>query len=244
MVSIDLHVHSEFSPCSLLSLSDVIRVLNGGNLSALAITDHNRIEGAQILRQRFSLPIIIGEEIETLEGEIIGLFLQQAIPAGMSLETTIKAIKQQGGLVYLPHLGDWTRGKGKSLSFAAARRVINWVDIVEIFNARTYLPRIESKAKELIQKHQVVGAVASDAHSLKELGRGVMGLRRYPRSAKELPFLLKTAAVLRTRRTPPWERTAVSLKARLGLRFKKRSACSLPGQEIDTTGCYGQKNIP
>ena len=103
MLKADLHVHSEYSPDSESSLVDIIEHCTAKGINCIAITDHNEIAGAIELKNIAPFTVIVGEEILSSSGEIIGLFLTEHIPAQLSAEETIRRIKDQGGLVLIPH---------------------------------------------------------------------------------------------------------------------------------------------
>src|SRR6266576_5491693 len=100
---IDLHTHSIISQDGGITASQYEKILQAGVLDCIAITDHNETSFARIMHKKLGDRIIIGEEISTPEGEIIGLFLTETIPGGIRLDEAIASIKHQGGLVYLPH---------------------------------------------------------------------------------------------------------------------------------------------
>ncbi|MBC7261726.1 MAG: PHP domain-containing protein, partial [Chloroflexi bacterium] len=108
-IKVDLHIHTCYSPDSLTSLEAVIAAALERGLGALAITDHNAIEGALALQRMAPFPVIVGEEILTAEGDIIGLFLQELIPPKLTPAQTIARIREQGGVVYIPHPFDFRR---------------------------------------------------------------------------------------------------------------------------------------
>jgi predicted metal-dependent phosphoesterase TrpH len=134
-------------------------------LSPIVLTDHDAIDGARSLVDA-GHAVIIGEEILTAEGELIGLFLKAAIPKGMSPEETVAAIKEQGGLVYLEHPYDNTR---RHLREEAIERIASAIDIVEVFNGRSQ-PEANRLAEELRSTLGVAAGAGSDAHSLREIG--------------------------------------------------------------------------
>jgi predicted metal-dependent phosphoesterase TrpH len=103
MLKVDLHTHSVASPDGGISESQYQQVLNKGTLNCIAITDHNEVDFAIAMNKKFGDKIIVGEEIMTTQGEIIGLFLTEKVPAGLSPEETVKQIRKQGALVYIPH---------------------------------------------------------------------------------------------------------------------------------------------
>ncbi len=103
MFKVDLHTHSVASPDGGLTAQDYLQFLEKKDLQVIAITDHDTITFASDLQAQLGVRIIVGEEITTTEGEIIGLFLSKGIPPGLSPEETIHRIRRQNGLVYIPH---------------------------------------------------------------------------------------------------------------------------------------------
>ncbi|NPV07836.1 MAG: PHP domain-containing protein [Anaerolineae bacterium] len=166
-LAVDLHVHTLYSKDSLSTLEDLIAAAQAVRLSGLAITDHNQIEGALRLRDAAPFAVIVGEEVQTAEGEIIGLYLERRIPAGLSPEETVAAIREQEGLVYLPHPCD--RIRRSTLSQAAIERIIGQVDAVEVINARVLSSRQNAEAWELAERHGIAMGAGSDAHTPGEL---------------------------------------------------------------------------
>lgn len=166
-LAVDLHVHTLYSKDSLSTLEDLIATAQAVRLSGLAVTDHNHIEGALRLRDAAPFPVIVGEEVKTSEGEIIGLYLERRIPADLSPEETVAAIREQGGLVYLPHPCD--RIRRSTLSQVAIERIIGQVDTVEVINARVLSGRQNAEARELAERHGIAMSAGSDAHTPGEL---------------------------------------------------------------------------
>jgi predicted metal-dependent phosphoesterase TrpH len=177
-MKIDLHCHTEASAdCSTPLALFPARCRERG-VWVQAITDHNEIWGAQKLqgmveeeevkRAGFPLTIIVGEEVSTVNGEIIGLFLKERIPAGMSPQETVAAIREQGGLVLLPHGFDPL--KRWRLQPAALETIEDEIDIVETFNARISRPRWNQAAVDWSQAHKVPMSAGSDAHTWADIG--------------------------------------------------------------------------
>ena len=170
----DLHCHTSWSPDSLSPPEAVARVAAVRGLTHLAITDHGRIEGALAAREAApdGLTIIVGEEIRSREGDLIGLFIERPIPAGLSAAETAAAVHEQGGLVGLAHPFDRFRGSllagrdGTALLDAFAPLL----DYVETFNARVPLGRANERAAAWAARHGLPGVAVSDAHSLLEVG--------------------------------------------------------------------------
>lgn len=212
MVKIDLHIHSFYSPCSDLKFEEILSECIKKRIDGIAITDHNRIEGALYFKESFPLPTIIGEEIYTRQGHLNGLFLTKRIPPAMSLLETVKAIKEQGGLVYVPHPLDWTR---KGLSIKDIMTILPEIDLIEVFNSRIWLPFIEKRIAVFAQEHNLIQCAASDAHSRNELGRAIFEIEHFPESASELKELAQRGKMTLIKKTPLYERDLKSLKARL-----------------------------
>jgi predicted metal-dependent phosphoesterase TrpH len=171
---IDLHCHSRASPDSSSPFEEIPERCVEKGITVQAITDHNVIWGAQKLRDmvlaRNDLPlsIIVGEEISTTEGELIGLFLNEPIEAGLTPEDTVAAIKAQGGLVLLPHGFDPL--KRWHLRMEARKRITTTIDIVETFNSRISRPHWNRVAVRWAEQFHVPMSAGSDAHTIADIG--------------------------------------------------------------------------
>lgn len=188
MPRIDLHTHSIASPDGGLSAKDYESTLRSGRLDVVAITDHDRIDFAKMLHEVLGDAVIVGEEISTLDGDIIGLFLHDAIPAGKSIEETVAVIHEQGGIVYIPHPFETVR---KGITLDALNRIANEADIVETYNGRTLQNR-GSLAKKWAEDHDVVCASSSDAHGSHGWGKTASIVTEKP-TQKTLLSLLASA---------------------------------------------------
>jgi len=165
---IDLHTHSELSHDGGISDSQYSILLKNKKIDFVAITDHNKISKALYLNRKLGDKVIIGEEIMTNSGEIIGLFIRKCIRGGMSLLATVQAIKDQNGIVYVPHPFD-TRRSG--LGQNGLEQIKKHVDIIESFNARAIFPKTGNKlAKAYAEEHGLPQASSSDAHGISEIG--------------------------------------------------------------------------
>ena len=169
MIKIDLHVHTCYSDDSLTPLDTIVEVCRRKGLDAVAITDHNAIEGALALHEIAPFPVIVGEEIKTTRGEIIGLFLSEVIPKGLSPQETIAAIREQGGIVYVPHPLD--RVRRSPVGPRVLDSILEQVDALEIFNSRVLLPSDNERARRLAEARGIPGGAGSDAHTAREIGR-------------------------------------------------------------------------
>jgi predicted metal-dependent phosphoesterase TrpH len=176
LLRLDLHIHSRASHDCLSDYSDVVAAAWARNLDRIAITDHNEIEGAFRVRDLAPDLVIVGEEVKTAEGvDVTGLFISKKIPKGTPALETAQAIREQGGLVYVPH----PFAGGKGLGPEVLEAIAPWVDIVEIFNARIHKPALNQKAVDWARERGLPGGAGSDAHTLREIGRGVIEVPDY-----------------------------------------------------------------
>ena len=169
----DLHTHSRASFDSLASPASLVGTAAARGLSHLAITDHDRIDGALEGRERAAelapgLTVIVGEEVRTADGDLICLFLERAIPPGLSAEATIEEARAQGGLVGVPHPFD--RFRGSLLRDARMERLAPLVDWIEGHNARVAGGRGNERAATFALTHGLGQVAVSDAHSAFEVG--------------------------------------------------------------------------
>lgn len=168
LIKVDLHVHTCYSGDSLMTLEQVVEAALARGLGALAITDHDAIEGALALSRTSPIPIIVGEEIYVGDGEIVGLFLHEFIPPKLGAVETIARIRQQGGLVYIPHPFDRYR---YPLPEPVLLSVLHEVDAIEVLNARVTAPAYNERAAAFAREHGLPGGAGSDAHTPGEVGR-------------------------------------------------------------------------
>ncbi len=160
-MKVDFHIHSKYSPDSFSTLHMLKKQFDKKGLMPL-ITDHGTIKGAMEYKRLYG-KCIIAEEIETKEGEIIGLYLNEKIPEGMEIEETVERIKGQGGIVYLPHPFDRIRHSSlKRHNFKA--------DIVEVFNSRVVIENHNKMAEKYAEDKGLMKAVGSDAHFARHAG--------------------------------------------------------------------------
>jgi hypothetical protein len=146
-------------------------------INCVAICDHGTVDGALKLRDIASFPVIVAEEILTPKGEIIGMFLEQTIPSGLSVDKTIAQIRSQGGLVCIPHPYDMFRQS--ALRNNIVDEIAEQIDIIEVFNSRTLLPQNSAKALALALKYGVAKSAGSDAHTLYEIGNAYVEMPEF-----------------------------------------------------------------
>ena len=165
MVRVDLHVHSSASFDCKVGPERVAARCHDLGLAPVFLTDHNTIEGALQIRERNS--VVVGEEVMTAEGELIGLFLRETVPGGLPAAEAVELIKAQGGLVYLEHPYDEFR---RHLSEEAIESLAEQIDIVEVWNGRSD-DGVNRRAMQLCDLLGAAPGAGSDAHSLGEIGR-------------------------------------------------------------------------
>ncbi|HYR48824.1 MAG TPA: PHP domain-containing protein [Candidatus Eisenbacteria bacterium] len=172
---VDLHLHSHFSHDGQSSLDELIQRCAESGLDRIALTDHNTVEGALALAKMAPALAIIGEEVKTREGEVIGLFITGRLPPYLPPEDVMDMIHSMGGLTYIPHPLDRHRAhfRGERLVELADR-----IDIIETYNAWCE-PAANQAAARLATDLGKVGATGSDAHSAIELGRSWMEIEDY-----------------------------------------------------------------
>jgi hypothetical protein len=169
---VDLHCHSAASFDSLSKPADLVRLAAERGLTHLAITDHERIDGALAARELAppELTIIVGEEIRSADGDLLGLFLEQTVAPGLSAAETIAAIHEQGGLAGLPHPFDRFRNSGLAGEREAAlTELAGQLDFVEAYNARVPFHEANERAADFARRHGLPGVASTDAHSLLEV---------------------------------------------------------------------------
>lgn len=191
---LDLHTHSIISQDGGITAAQYEKILQTGMLDCIAITDHNETSFARIMQKKLGERIIIGEEIRTTEGEIIGLYLQETIPGGISVDEVIASIKHQGGLVYLPHPYEHFR---KGWQTGTIDRIAEDIDIVEVFNGRGRFRGKPVQAEQFALKNNMLQAASSDAHGWRGLGHTSSMLTEFP-THKTLKHLLTTAILDKT----------------------------------------------
>lgn len=191
MIKVDLHTHSEASIDGGITADQYASLLDDEELDVIAITDHNRIDFALGMQKALGPDrIIVGEEIMTTKGEIIGLFLDRKIEPYQSPQATIDAIKIQNGLVYIPHPFENIR-KGISEDLITALSVD--IDIIEAFNGRSFSGNANAnKIQSVAKRHNILIASSSDAHGVKGVGRTYLAFSRIP-NRKDFLHLLSSA---------------------------------------------------
>jgi predicted metal-dependent phosphoesterase TrpH len=197
----DLHMHTNRSHDCTVDPADLIMHAEAIGLGAIAVTDHNVFGGALEtleLARDHELVVIPGEEVKTDgQGEVIGLFLREEIPRGMSFADTVAAIKEQGGLVYLPHPFDRMHSIADP---ATLQRHLADIDIFEVYNARLLFEAYNDEALRFARKYNLTMGAGSDAHVLQGVGTGGVRMRAF-QGPDEFMLSLRSAQILRRPRS-------------------------------------------
>ncbi|HUZ82313.1 MAG TPA: glycosyltransferase [Gaiellaceae bacterium] len=193
----DLHMHTSWSHDCSIDAGELVDHAEADGLGAIAVTDHNVIggalEAADYARNR-NLVVIPGEEVKTGEqGEVIGLFLQREIPRGMSFAETIEAIREQDGIVYIPHPFDRMHAIPDPRTL---HRHLADIDVLEVYNARLLFEGYNDEALRFARKYNLTMGAGSDAHVLQGVGTGALRMRAF-RDQEEFLLSLRTAEILR-----------------------------------------------
>ena len=172
LIEVDLHMHTDHSPDCATPVEVLLETARDRGLGAIAITDHNEVSGAlearRIAAEMGDIEVIVAEEVMTAEqGEVIGLFLEEKIPRGMTMAKTIAAIRDQGGLVYVPHPFDRFHSVP---DYEHLLDIVEEIDILEVFNPRVALTAFNEEAERFARKYRIVPGAGSDSHVAQGLG--------------------------------------------------------------------------
>lgn len=186
-MKVDFHLHTKYSPDSLNSLKDFRKECLRKGIFPV-ITDHNTIEGALKYKKLYK-DVIVGEEIRTLTGEVIGIFLNEAIPKNLTMAETLDLIKSQGAISYVPHPFD-------ALRRSAVQKIDFKFDVIEVFNSRVIKQQYNRMAEDFAVKNKVIKGVGSDAHLISEIGTSYAVMDSFD-SPKEFLKNLKKATLVK-----------------------------------------------
>jgi len=192
----DLHMHTDHSHDCSVPVADLLDYAEGQGLGAIAITDHNVFTGAEKaveLAKGRKLIVIPGEEIKTEKGEVIGLFLEEKIERGQPMADTIAAIREQGGVVYLPHPFDRLHTIPDAPTL---HRHLPEIDVFEVYNARLLFEGFNDEALRFARKYNLTMGAGSDAHVLQGVGTGLVQMRAFENAAEFL-ISLRSAEIVR-----------------------------------------------
>ncbi len=172
LIEVDLHMHTDHSGDCATPVDVLINTARDRNLGAIAITDHNEVSGAiearKLAEELGDIKVIVAEEVKTAEqGEVIGLFLEDKIPKGLTMAETIREIRAQGGLVYVPHPFDRFHSVP---DYEHLLDMVEEIDLLEVFNPRVAVTAFNEEAVRFAAKYRIVPAAGSDSHVAQGLG--------------------------------------------------------------------------
>jgi len=200
-IDVDLHMHTDHSPDCATPAATLLEAAGEAGLGAIAVTDHNEVSGAHEARKLAEadgglVKVIVAEEVKTADqGEVIGLFIEEKIPRGMSLQETIAAIRSQGGLVYVPHPFDRMHSVP---DYEHLLDVVEQVDAIEVFNPRVAFSAFNEEAERFAAKYRIVAGAGSDSHVAAGLGSVKIRMRDFD-GPEEFLESLRDADIVRKR---------------------------------------------
>lgn len=213
MIRVEFHCHSKYSRDCLTHPESILKACRKKGIDRVVITDHNTIHGAEICKQLVPQRVFVGEEIETLHGELLALFVKEHVPPGLPALETITRLRQQGAFISIAHPFDWARsGHWQTESL---KKIVNLVDAVETFNARSITPGANHEAQAFAQKLNLPEIAGSDAHTAGEIGRATLLLPEF-HDAESLRHALTQAKPVLTP-SPLW----IHLSSRYAVMYKK-----------------------
>ncbi len=215
MLKADLHIHTKYSSDCNTPLDKIINRCLEIGIDCIAIADHGTTEGALKMQSLAPFKVIVAEEILTPHGEIMGMFLKETIPSGLSVEQTISQIRAQGGLVNIPHPFDMFRPS--ALNSGIMGKIVDQIDAIEVFNAREPFRKPSTIAQAFAQKYDIPGTAGSDAHTIGEIGNACIEIPEF-NGRDDFLQALRTGKVVGHRTNPlihfvsVWEKLKNSLK--------------------------------
>lgn len=242
LIDIDLHMHTDHSSDCATPVEVLIETARDRGFGAIAITDHNEVSGAleaaKVAEGMDDFQVIVGEEVKTDgQGEVIGLFLKERIPKGLSMAETVAEIRRQGGVVYVPHPFDRLHSVPDYEHLLA---IVDEVDILEVFNPRVAISSFNEEAERFAAKYGIIPAAGSDSHVAQGLGAvrvrvpefhgpeeflEAMGQAEITRRHKNLVYVQALKFIQTTGRPGPAKRTVEDPKpARGGIERSRRRA--------------------
>jgi predicted metal-dependent phosphoesterase TrpH len=205
-------------------------------LGAIAVTDHNEISGAiEARRQADGIKVIVAEEVKTADqGEVIGLFIEEKIPRGLTLEETIAEIRRQGGLVYVPHPFDRMHSVP---DYEHLLGIVEHIDAIEVFNPRVAMKSFNEEAARFAAKYRIVAGAGSDSHVPQGLGSVRIAMRDFD-GPEEFLESLRDADIIRRKQS------LLYVQALKLLQTKAPGAAPKPSRRRSTTAARGGASRP
>jgi hypothetical protein len=187
MVKVEFHSHTNASKDSQVSLQDLLAACQKKGLNRIVITDHNTIEAALQAKAYDPEKFIVGEEIKTQQGELLGIFVKELVPAGLTPLETIDILRSQGAFISVSHPFDIFRSGHWELENLV--KIVPYIDAIEVFNSRCMFPRFNTQAKKFAMQHQLLGTVGSDSHHISEIGTATLSLPNFNDAASLMEAL-------------------------------------------------------
>lgn len=214
MLKVDFHCHTSYSKDSLCSPEKLLATCQRKGIERVVVTDHNTILGALHAQTLDPQRVIVGEEIMTLEGELLAAYVTEEVPRGLPAEEAIARLRAQSAFISVSHPFDVQRsGHWKKTDLL---RILPLVDAIETFNARCLLKEYNTQAQAFATEHNLPGTVGSDAHAAFELGRATLLLPDF-HDAESLKAALPNAEASTLLSSPCVHFTSVYAKWRKGL---------------------------
>jgi predicted metal-dependent phosphoesterase TrpH len=189
--NVEMHSHTLWSKDCITQFDHIIRLCEKRGIDRIAITDHNTADGALAIKKIAPELVIVGEEIMTTHGELLGYFMQETIPAGLPPRETIRRLRDQGAVISVSHPFDRLRkGAWKENDLL---EIVEQVDAVEIFNARCMFAEDNVKALQFAKQHHLPGTIGSDAHIGVEYGTAYGKMRRFQDTPEDFLAALREA---------------------------------------------------
>lgn len=199
MLKADFHIHTKYSMDCQTKLEEIIKRCEQLGIDCIAVADHGVVEGGLEMKKIAPFKVIVAEEILTHNGEVMGMFLKKQIVSGISLEEAIGAIREQGGLVAIPHPFDPMRGL--RLNEEEFEKLAPQIDIMEVFNARCPFGKANVKARDFAKTHNLGMTAGSDAHTVGEIGNVIVTLPDFD-TPRQFLESLKEAGIQGKRSSP------------------------------------------
>ena len=210
-IKADLHVHTTYSKDSLITPKDLVYYAKKNGLDAVAVTDHNQLEGAYKIAKETDFPVIPGMEVSSSEGHIVALNVQELIPRGLSAAETVTRIHRAGGVAIACHPFVLFKGCLKD-------KVCSTFDAIEIINARAYpFRRSVKKATQTAERLNLPRVAGTDAHYGPQIGFGYTVIE-----ASELSVEAITKAIVEGHCQPFGKAVPVTLNLEMELQRVKR----------------------
>ena len=200
LLRLEFHCHTNHSHDSLTTPASLVNACRLKNIDRVVITDHNTITGAEEAKGIAPEMVIIGEEIMTTAGELLAAFVREKIPPNLPPLAAIEKLKAQDAFISVSHPFDRFRSGGWKED--QLMEILPWIDAIEVFNSRCFLPGFNNQARALAERLDLAGTVGSDAHANYELGRSTLKIEPF-QNAEELRRVIR-AAKTSVKWSPPW----------------------------------------